>query len=133
MSVWSGTTRVVLPRRINARARGNCRYAAVVIATTLFFFHGRVKDTRGFLRSYRLIRGSTTERRSKESGTDAPAVWAIDAVHAFNTPGSRWSFCWTTRAIGMIRHLLLPGILKGILCERSRRYYADARKKSIPC
>lgn len=52
--VWSGTSEDCC--RASTRAHAGTVAAVIVIATTLFL-RSRVKDSRDFLRSYRLIRG----------------------------------------------------------------------------
>lgn len=69
MLVRSCTTRIVAAHR---RARTTRELSLLLSLSRTLFLYGRAKDSRGFLRSYRLIRGSA--KRVIEDEMDFPAM-----------------------------------------------------------
>lgn len=91
LSVRSGTGEDCC--RASTRTHAGTVAAVIVIATTLFL-RSRVKDSRDFLRSYRLIRGFGDEGREIGSGTNSPG----ETAYVFNMSGSRWFFFLSSNA-----------------------------------
>lgn len=88
LNCWSSHVRRGLLPRTSTRARVHsaATVAPVIVIATILFLDGRVKNSRSFLRSYRLIRGSA--RRVVEGGNGFSSIGeAADAVHAFNMSG----------------------------------------------